>query len=282
MDGKITVACVQTEPRILEKAHNVERCLGLIEVAAGKGAQLVVLPECALTGYCYSSLEEAMTIAEPVPGPSTDEIAATCHDRNVYAVLGLLEADGDRCYNAAVLLGPGGLVGKYRKLHLPRLGVDRFVHPGDLAPAVHETEVGRVGIGICYDIMFAEYARVLALQGADVLVYSANWPQREGSYIGAYPDCVVPTRAIENHVYCVAVNRVGEERGTRFFGRSRVADYFGRPLADGKHGEEDIIYADIEPAQARQKRVVVVPGEHEVNVIGDRRPELYGPVCHPA
>jgi len=275
MDEKVKIAGLQMEPKILDKEGNLARCLELITLTAKKGARLIVLPECALTGYCFSSLEEALPVAELIPGPSTEKIMSACRELNVYVVVGLLEKDGDKCYNAVVLLGPHGLVGKHRKLHLPYLGVDRFLNHGNLPPTAYDTEVGKIGIGICYDLMFPEHSRVLALQGADILVFPANWPETGK----VYPDYIVPTRAIENHVFCVAVNRVGRERGTKFFGGSKIAHWFGRPLAKGKRNEEDILYAEIELAEARQKRFVIVPGVHEVDFINDRRPEFYGPVC---
>lgn len=275
MDKKVKIAGLQMEPKILDKERNLARCLELIELAAEEGARLIVLPECALTGYCFSSLEEAIPVAEPILGPGTEELMAACRELNVYVVVGLLEKDGDKCYNTAVLLSPHGLVGKHRKLHLPYLGVDRFLDRGDLPLTVFDTEVGKIGMGICYDLMFAEHSRVLTLQGAELLVFPANWP--ESGIV--YPDYIVPTRAIENHVYCVAVNRVGKERGTQFPGRSKIAHWFGRSLAEGKPNEEDILYAEVDPIEARQKRIVNVPGEHEVDFINDRRPEFYDLVC---
>ena len=278
MDEKVKIACLQIEPKILEKERNLVRCLELIELTAKEGARLIVLPECALTGYCFSSLEEALPAAEPILGPSTEKIAAACRELNVYVVVGLLEKDGDKCYNAAVLLGPHGPVGKYRKLHLPYLGVDRFLKHGDLPPTVYDTEVGKIGIGICYDLMFAEHSRVLALKGADLLVFPANWPENSK----VYPDYIIPTRATENYVYCVAVNRVGEERGTRFLGRSMIARWLEPPLAEGKPEVEDILYAEVEPARARQKLHIFDrddPDKHKVDFIKDRRPEFYGRVC---
>jgi len=275
MDKKVKIAGLQMDPKILEKERNLARCLELIELTAKEGARLIVLPECALTGYCFSSLEEALPVAEPILGSSTEKLVAACRGLNVYVIVGLLEKDGDKCYNTAVLLGPHGLVGKHRKLHLPYMGVDRFLNPGDLPLTVYDTEVGKIGMGICYDLMFAEHSRVLALQGADLLVFPASWPQ----FGKVLSDYIVPTRAIENHVFCVAVNRVGTERGTQFLGRSKIAHWFGRALAEGKPNEEDILYADIEPAEARQRRFVIVSGEHEVDFINDRRPEFYGLVC---
>ena len=275
MDEKVKIVGLQMEPKILDKERNLARCLELIELSAQEGARLIVLPECALTGYCFSSLKEALPVAEPILGPSTEEIMAACRELNVYVVVGLLEKDGDKCYNTAVLLGPDGLVGKHRKLHLPYLGVDRFLNPGDLPLTVYDTDVGRIGIGICYDLMFAEHSRVLALQGADILVFPANWPETGK----VYPDYIVPTRAIENHVFCVAVNRFGKERQTKFPGHSKVVDWFGRPLAEGKDNEEDILYAEIKPAEARQKHFIIKRGKHEVNFIKDRRPDFYGLIC---
>ena len=275
MDEKVKIAGLQMDPKILKKERNLARCLELIELTAKEGARLIVFPECALTGYCFSSLEEALAVVEPIPGPSTEKLMTACRELNVYVIVGLLEKDGDKCYNTVVLLGPQGLVGKHRKLHLPYLGIDRFLDRGDLPLIVYDTEVGKIGMGICYDLMFAEHSRVLTLQGADLLVFPAAWPQ-VGKIL---PDYIVPTRAIENHVYCVAVNRVGNERGTKFPGCSKIAHWFGQSLAEGKRNEEDILYAEIEPAEARQKRLLFVPGEHEVDFINDRRPELYGLVC---
>jgi len=272
MDRIVKIAGLQVNPKILKKESNLARSLELIELTAKEGARLIILPECALTGYCFSSLEEALPVAEPVVGPSTEQVIAACRELNVYVVLGLLERDGDKCYNTAVLLGPHGLVGKHRKLHLPYMGIDRFVEPGDLPLTVYDTEVGMIGLGICYDLMFAEHSRVLALQGADILVFPASWP-KVGRVISDY---IVPTRAIENHVFCVAVNRVGIERGTKFPGGSKIVHWFGKTLAEGKLDGEDILYAEVEPAEARQKRYVIVPGEHEADFINDRRPEFYG------
>jgi predicted amidohydrolase len=132
--------------------------------------------------------------------------------------------------------------------------------------------VGKIGLSICYDLDFPEYARVLALMGAQIIVTSTNWPDD----IEFVPDHVVQTRARENVVNLVAVNRAGEERGVRFIGRSKVVDRTGNTLVEGKHFAEDVILADIDPAAADEKRKVVIPGELEVDAFEDRRPEFYG------
>ncbi len=268
----IRVAGVQMDPQIGDVAGNLSRCLDGVERAVAAGAQLVVFPEAALTGYVYGGREEALVKAETIPGPSTDALADACRRTGAYVAVGLLEKDGDRLYNASALVGPEGLVGKYRKLHLPYLGVDRFVDPGDIAPAVYETAIGRIGLAICYDLDFPEYARVLALMGAQIIVTVTNWPDD----IEFVPDFVVQTRARENIVNLVAVNRAGVECGVRFIGRSMVVDPKGNVLAEGAHFEEDFILADIDPEAADQKRKVVRPGELEVDMLKDRRPEYYG------
>jgi predicted amidohydrolase len=274
----IRVAAVQMEPRILDTDRNLTRCLELTRIASREGARLIVLPECALSGYAFSSLEEAVPFCETVPGPSTDRIAETCRQLDVHVVIGMLERAGRGCYNAAALLGPPGLLGKYRKIHLPYVGVDRFLERGDSPPKVFETGIGRIGMGICYDVMFPEHARVLALGGADLLVLPTNWlEQREH-----IPEHVVPARAAENRIFVVAANRVGIERGTRFIGTSVIAHCAkGAVLARGKADEEEILYADLNLAEARDKHVVITPGEFEFNLVRDRRPELYGRIVEP-
>ena len=272
MTNTIRVAGVQMDPRLADVAGNLTRCLELLDTAARAGAQLVVFPEAALSGYVFGSLEEAIPVAEPIPGPSTDAMVEACRRLDAHAVVGLLEKDGDDYYNASALIGPDGLIGKYRKLHLPYLGVDRFVRPGNLPPKVHETSLGRIGLSICYDLDFPEYPRVLALMGAQIIVTVTNWPDD----IEFVPDYIVQTRARENIVNHMAINRAGVERGVRFIGRSKVVDQTGTTLVEGKHFAEDLIFADIDPSAADQKHKVVIPGELEVDMLKDRRPEFYG------
>lgn len=274
----VKVAAVQTEPKILEKERNLERCVELVRGAAGERARLIVFPECALTGYVFSSLEEALPMCEPIPGPSTDRLAGLCAELNVYVVIGLLEIEIDECYNTAVLLGPGGLIGKYRKLHLPCLGVDRFLSRGNIPHTVHETGIGTIGMGICYDVLFPEHARVLALKGADIFVLPTNWPEHREHV----PEHIIAARAAENMIFVIAVNRVGQERGTRFIGSSTIAHCVkGTVLAKGSPDAEETLYAEIEPAEARQKHVVISPGAFEFDLFRDRRPDLYGVITQP-
>lgn len=273
----LRVAAVQMEPKLGKMATNLERMRLDFETAATEGARLVVFPECALTGYGFDSRAEALLCAEPIPGPSTIELTAECHRHQGYVIYGLLERSGDRLYNATVLVGPEGVVGTYRKVHLPFLGVDRFSDPGDRPFEVLEVEGVRLGMHICYDGTFPETGRVLTLLGADVLVLPTNWPIQSLATAEHLP----ATRAIENVVYVMAVDRIGEERGCRFAGTSSIASPDGEIVAKASIDEPTILYADIDPAIARRKRLIRVPGLYELDRIGDRRPRFYQPITAP-
>ena len=246
--------------------------------AASNQAALVVFPECSLAGYVYSNRDEAMPFAETIPGPSTEKIASLCQELKVYVVFGLLEKEGDKLFNAAVLLGPEGLIGKYRKNHLPYLGVDRFVDIGDKPFEVYQTQIGNIGLFICYDIVFPESARVMTLMGADILAHPTNFPKGSGDRITTY---VLNSRALENKVHVVSTNRAGTERGYPFCGLSKIIAASGDTLALASPTREETIYGEVSLEQARQKHTVFIPGEWEVDRIGDRRPELYGLITQP-
>ncbi len=273
----VRVAAVQMEPKLGEVEANLRSILAKLREAAGGGARLVVFPECALTGYGFETRDEALDHAEPIPGPSTRAVIEACSELGTFAILGLLERDGDRLFNVATLLGPEGVVGTYRKIHLPFLGVDRFANPGDRPLEVLDAVGLRLGMHICYDGTFPETGRVLTLLGADVLVLPTNWPIQSLTTAEHLPAC----RAIENVVYVMAVDRVGEERGFRFAGTSSIADPGGVILAKAGIAEEAILYADVDPAVSRQKRLIRIPGKYELDRIGDRRPGHYAPLVTP-
>lgn len=274
MAQNVKIAGVQMDVKFQDPAHNLARVIEWTREAAARGALLVTFPECALPGYCFDSLAEALPHAETVPGPSTQRLVELCERLDRFVVVGLLERDGDRLFNACVLIGPSGVIGCYRKLHLPYLGIDRFTTPGDRPFGVWDAGGLRVGMNICYDGSFPESSRIMALAGADLVVLPTNWPP--GAECNA--QFVVPTRALENHIYYMAVNRVGEERGFRFIGQSKICDPSGRVLAEAAHEGEQVLYAEIDPALARRKRVVRVPGKHEIDRMKDRRADMYGPL----
>jgi predicted amidohydrolase len=180
-------------------------------------------------------------------------------------------------YNSCVLVGPMGLIGSYRKIHLPFLGVDRFTTPGDRPFRVWDIDGLRLGLNICYDGSFPESARTMALDGADLIALPTNWPP--GSECASQH--MIATRAMENTIYYAAVNRVGVERGFAFIGGSRICDPTGNTLAAAEGVDETMLIAEIDVTKARNKRLVRVPGKHEINRIADRRPELYSRLTEP-
>jgi predicted amidohydrolase len=265
------------EPKLGNVEENLDRILAGLEQAAADGAKLVVFPECALSGYGFGSREEGLAHAVASDGHEVVKVAELARRTGCGCIFGLLERAGSRLFNACVLVGPDGVKGTYRKVHLPFLGVDMFVDPGDLAFAVHEFAGLRIGMHICYDGAFPETARVLTLLGADVLVLPTNWP----THSECAAEHMIPTRAMENTVYVMAINRVGVESGFRFIGASSIADPSGTILARAGAETEQTLFADIDPARSRTKHLVRVPGRHEVNRIADRRPGFYGPLVAP-
>jgi len=272
----VRIAGVQIDPDIMNIDKNLEKILDRSRVAADNKADLVVFPECALSGYVYTSRDEALPYMVTVPGPETDRLVDCAKELDVHIVVGLLEKDPehDKCYNSAVLVSPRGITGTYRKTHLPFLGVDRFVDPGEGPLGVYKTPVGILGMHICYDCNFPETARVMTLLGAEILILPTNWPNGRNKV----PEFVVNTRAYENKVAVVVVDRVGNERGTRFIGTSKIINAMGDTLAEASADNEEIIYAEIDLNDSRNKRYVFKPGEFELDFIGDRRPELYGEI----
>jgi 5-aminopentanamidase len=270
--GAMLCGVAQTAPRLGEPDTNLAACLDRLEEAAALGCRLVVLPECAVSGYMLADEQEAARAAETVPGPSVEALEQACARLGLHCVAGLLERDGTRVRNTAVLVGPDGLVGRYRKTHLPHLGVDRFVEPGDEAPPVFDTPLGRIGIEICYELRFPEVTRSLALRGAEIVAHPTNWP----TAVRPFADYLTRARAAENRVFLATSNRLGSEGGIDFLGRSQIVDPQGDRLVDAGEAEEGLAVAEIDPAEAREKDRAIIPGEYEVSLFGDRRPELYG------
>ena len=276
-EARMKAAAVQMDIKILAKEHNLDQILTRLEQAASAGAKLAVFPECALSGYCFVSREEAAPVAEEVPGPSTERILAAARALDCTVVVGLLERAGDQIFNAAAVVTPHGILGTYRKLHLPCLGIDWHAALGDKPFPVFATPHAKIGISICYDCSFPESGRILKLKGAQVLAIPTNWPLGSDTW-----QHTPPVRATENHMYVIACDRVGEERGFRFAGHSQIVDCNGTKLAEAGETEETILYGEIDPATADCNRVVRQPGKWEFDRIAARRPEMYSPLTDPA
>jgi 5-aminopentanamidase len=267
------VAAVQMDVKIFDKQGNLGMVLARLESAAQEGAKLVVFPECALTGYCFDSKEEAMPEAETVPGPASERLVAAAKRLDCTVVVGMLERMGNQVYNAAAVVSPQGIAGVYRKVHLPGLGIDRFDALGDRPFPVFATRHARLGVNICYDCSFPESGRIVKLQGAQVLCIPTNWPVGSDSW-----EHTPKVRATENHLVVVVADRVGEERGFRFMGHSQIVDFTGKVLAEAGETEDTILFGEVDLAATDDNRVVRVPGLWEFDRIAARRPEMYAAI----
>jgi predicted amidohydrolase len=261
------VAAIQFEPTLFSKSANLEALLRLTDEAAAGGAKLIVTPEMATTAYCWATRDEIASDVEPVPGPTTRRFAEIAADHDCWIVVGLAEVDPetDIYYNSAVLIGPEGPVGLYRKTHA-YISEPKWAKDGDLGLPVFETPIGRIAMTICMDACYPETARVPALAGADVICFPTNWLSEKS------PSPSWMARAAENGVYLVAANRYGLERGVQFSGGSAVIDPDGslQSVVDTGDG---IVWGWIDPARARDKRPL--SGRPE-DLIADRRPDAYG------
>lgn len=274
----LRVAACQIDPKLGDVEGNLERIRQAVGEAASAGATLAVLPEAAVTGYAFGSLDEARPVARRATVIAHDVIAGLAEVHRMTVVCGTLESSGDEVFNAALVSTPDDRRYTYRKMHLPYLGVDRFATPGPDAPSVIEVDGLRMGVLICYDLRFPEAARMCALDGADLIVLPTNWPVG----VDFHPGIFAPARAAENHCYVLACDRVGTERGVTFIGRSLLVDYDGHQLAIASDTEEELLIGEIDPKAARQTHVRRRPGEHEWDTIADRRPGLYRRLLDPA
>ncbi|MEJ5865197.1 nitrilase family protein [Pseudomonas farsensis] len=274
----VRIAVIQYDPQVgLEQCqNNLCKSLALVRQAAGEGANLIVLPELANTGYTFESRAEAYAHAETLDGGRSlkawEELA---RELQVYLVAGFAERDGLKLYDSAVLLGPDGLLGHYRKAHLWNQEKLWFT-PGDLGFPVFETPIGRIGLLICWDIWFPEVPRLMATQGADIICSLNNWVWTPPPLFDADGRCMASyltmTAAHTNNLYIAAANRIGHERGGRFLGCSLIAGTNGWPIGEVASAEEPcILYADVDLSAARS-----APIWNTLNDLPrDRRTDLY-------
>ena len=249
---------------------NLEGTLGAIRLAADAGAQVICTQELFRSPYfCQSEDPNRFDLAETIPGPTTEAVAAVAREREVAVVASLFERRSSGVYHntAAVLDADGSLLGTYRKMHIPDdpLYHEKFYFtPGDLGFQVFDTRFGRIGVLICWDQWYPEAARLTALKGAEILFYptAIGWHPAERKEWGADQHeawCVVQrSHAIANGVYVAAVNRTGHEKlagdGIQFWGSSFVADPLGRVIAESPTDREDILVARVDRSLVEEIR----------------------------
>lgn len=273
---EIIVAAVQMTAALYDPERNRAETVARVTAEAEAGAQLIVLPELAISGYGLDPAGLARS-AEPAEGPTLAAWTAVAAAHGCHVVGGFCERDGERLYNSAMLVGPQGLVGLYRKLHLFD-GEKLVFTPGDRGLPVYDLPFGRVGLCVCYDLRFVEVARALALQGADLVAVPTAWvggfdarPVDAGGFITQARGALV--QANLNQVFLACASQAGVAGGTRFLGSSMLVTPFGEALA-GPLGmdETGTVAAAIDLSDATRARVrseLVRPRE-------DRRTDVYG------
>jgi len=254
---------------------NRDRVMHDLRAAEAEGAELAVFPELCLSGYRFELMGDLRSVAMTVDDPVLESVREFCYSCGMTAVVGFIERAGNQYYNTAAALGSEIML--YRKIHLPTFGADQFVEAGNLGFPVFELPALRIGINICFDQRFPESARALALQGADLIVV----PTSETAADHPMLDALTRARAYENRVYYALVNRVGMEFGIAYNGASRIIDPLGNVVSTAGTDVEEILYADIDVALARDKLITIEPGNGELDLLGDRRPEAYGVLCRP-
>ena len=264
------VACAQIPLSIGDTAGNRSTCRAAIESAASDGAQIVVLPELASSGYVFADRDELASLAETRDGAAITEWANLAGAFGLTIVGGFPEAAGDAIYNSAAVVDASGLRAVYRKAHLWDTE-NRVFDRGDDLPIVVDTEHGRIGVMICYDVEFPEWVRAVALSGADLLCAPVNWP------LLPRPEGERPTEMVRalagagmNRMAMAVCDRTGVERGVDWIGGSVIIDADGYPLAVAEFGRAGVVIADVDLAESRLKRF-----NANNDALGDRRTDLY-------
>lgn len=269
------IACVQFEPVIGDVGANLDAMAARIRQAHAQGASVVVLPELADSGYVFHDIDELGTLASPIPaGHSAQRLIALAAELGIHIASGLAERDGKAFFNSAILCGPSGYVGKYRKLHLWNRE-KLYFQPGDLGLPVFDTPIGRIGLAICYDGWFPETFRQLALNGAELVCIPTNWVPMPGQNRQSEPMANILHKAAAhmNAVYIACADRVGTERGQPFIGSSLIVGPTGRPIAGpASYDGDEILIADVSLSEIETSRKL----SERNDVIGDRRPDVYG------
>ncbi len=251
----ISLLLAQTGPRLGNKERNLKQISEQAAKARKKNVDLLVFPELHLTGYTMR--DEVSHLAESIPGPSTRKIEKVAREHGVHIIFGMPEESEVKgvIHNTAVFVGPKGLIGRYRKIHLPTHSVfeeRRYYRPGQEAP-VFKTDIGTIGLNICYDLYFPELTRLQALQGAQLVVCISASPGLRRRFFEGF--CL--SRAMENAVYLAYVNRVGIEEGLQFWGGSRVIAPNGSVLAQCKYDVEEFQICKVDLDEVSRARAFI-------------------------
>lgn len=279
--SSLRIAVAQYEPHVGDSEGNVALAVEWATKAADAGAQFVVLPELANSGYVFGDSDEADALAEDLSGEYLEQLVATSKAHDLQIVTGFNERGTGCRYNSSVCVDGSGVLATYRKLHLFYDEKSWFV-PGDQL-LVLDLPWGRLGMMICYDIWFPEVARALALAGADVLAMPTNWVSSFKRTVHddrgfCQGDYVAMATAAQNGVVMACADRVGVERGVAFLGASIIVGADGWPIAGPASSRDPaLLIADVDIESVARARARTPRN----NLHDDRRPEAYNAVLVP-
>jgi predicted amidohydrolase len=270
------IVCQQLAPRVGELESNCQQTVSAINEAVDAGADVILLPELATSGYVFESREEAASTAITPAHPVFGEWAAAAARGSAVIIAGFCEqGDDGLLYNSAAVVDGSGVMGVYRKVHL----WDReklFFQPGGDPPRVFDTSHGRVGVLVCYDVEFPEMTRMLALNGADLIAVPTNWPRSDRPLDDRPYEVIVAMGAARvNRVFIACCDRTGTERGQEWNAGTTIISHDGWVLA-AQTGRGAAI-ADVDMTAGRDKQLTELS-----NALADRRPELYGQLSEPS
>ena len=267
MKDKIKLALAQISSKRENKNANFLKIEKLTLKAKEQAADLVIFPELSLTGYVVR--DQVYELAETIPGPTVEKVEALAKKTGMHIIFGmpeLSEKTQATAFNTAVFVGPKGFIGKYRKMYLPTHSVfeeKRYFRSG-YQTAAFQTDLGNIGLCICYDIFFPEVLRLTRLQGAQLIVcISASPAVRRG-----YFEILTSARALENTAFLAYVNLAGVEDGLQFWGGSRLVSPTGDVIAKAKYDEEDFVICEVDYSDLRT-------AETFIPTLRDLRPELF-------
>ncbi len=267
MKDKIKLALAQISSKRENKEANLQKIEMLTVKAKEQGADLAIFPELSLSGYVVR--DQFYELAETIPGPTVERVEALTKKTGVHVIFGmpeLSEKTQATIFNTAVFVGPKGLIGKYRKMYLPTHSVfeeKRYFRPG-YQTAAFETDLGNIGLCICYDIFFPEVLRLTRLKGAQLIVCISASPAVRRSYF----ETLTCARAIENTAFLAYVNLAGVQDGLQFWGGSRLVGPAGDVLAKAKYDEDDFVICEVDYSDLRT-------AETFIPTLKDLRPELF-------
>jgi predicted amidohydrolase len=255
------VGFIQMNIELLDIKKNVDNAIKLMEK---NEASLIVLPELFNTGYNFKNKKEVLDVSEKIPdGYTTKTLKDFTEDNDKTIVFGLSEKTETGLYNSLAVVSKGEYLGKYRKIHL-FFDEKNYFLPGDLGFKIFEVKGIKIGTMICFDWFFPESTRALSLMGADILCHPAN-------LVMPYCPEAMKTICLQNRVYSITSNRVGEERGLKFIGQSQIVGPDGKIIFRASEDKQDTSQVEIDPLKARDKNL-----NPKNNIFNDRKPEFYG------